>query len=253
MIVKTANLPQNSVETVIAGNGINEYEKELKKLGISAILSNINHNVLLPIQNHCDLSVNYLGNGSVIIDKSQLTIQKELQNFGLSVIISDDKLSTEYPNDCKLNFLLINDIFIGKYNSTCDYIKTYIEEKKIKIINVNQGYTKCSLCPVSDNAFITDDKSVFKALNSTDFDVLLVKKGSVELPGMNYGFIGGCSFKISEKVLVFCGNIKKHSDYENIKAFSKNYNVELLSLSNNNLKDIGSVIPITEKGEKNEK
>ena len=32
------------------------------------------------------------------------------------------------------------------------------------IIDVKQGYTKCSLCPVRENAVITDDSGIEKAL-----------------------------------------------------------------------------------------
>ena len=62
--------------------------------------------------------------------------------------------------------------------------------------------------------------------------------------GVDYGFIGGSSFKYNRNTLVFTGNIKLHPDYESIKSFAQNYNVELLSLTENTMIDIGSIIPI---------
>ena len=75
-------------------------------------------------------------------------------------------------------------------------------------------------------------------------DVLLIRKGYIELPGVDYGFIGGSSFKYNRNTLVFTGNIKLHPDYESIKSFAQNHNVELLSLTENTMIDIGSIIPI---------
>ena len=75
-------------------------------------------------------------------------------------------------------------------------------------------------------------------------DVLLIRQGYIELPGVDYGFIGGSSFKVNKNTLAFTGNIKLHPDYNNIKSFAHNHNVELLSLTENTMIDIGSIIPI---------
>jgi hypothetical protein len=66
-------------------------------------------------------------------------------------------------------------------------------KKNFNIIDVKQGYTKCSVLPVSNNAFITDDISIYNQCVSFGIDVLYVGKGDVSLPGYNYGFIGGCA------------------------------------------------------------
>ena len=141
-------------------------------------------------------------------------------------------------------------IFANSTDIICNYDITSAKIKELAnertVINVNQGYTKCSVCAVSDKAFITDDKSIYKALKNAEYDVLEVEKGSVALDGYDYGFIGGACCKISKDVLAFFGNAKAHKCYEDIKAFCKNYNVDLLSLDNKRLCDIGSFIPIFE-------
>ena len=43
---------------------------------------------------------------------------------------------------------------------------------------------------------------------------------------------------------MFTGNIENHPDYNNIKDFCRNHNVYTESLVNDNLTDIGSVIPV---------
>ena len=70
---------------------------------------------------------------------------------------------------------------------------------------------------------------------------ILKKKGFIELYNME-GFIGGASGLIDNKTLCFNGNIKTHPDAENIKSFCKNAGVDVISLNNGNLKDIGSIL-----------
>jgi len=75
---------------------------------------------------------------------------------------------------------------------------------------------------------------------------LLIEKGHIDLFELNYGFIGGCSFLLSNNELAFLGNIKKHPDYDKILNFVKSKNKKLISLSNDKLIDLGSVIQLME-------
>ena len=61
---------------------------------------------------------------------------------------------------------------------------------------------------------------------------------------MPYGFIGGASGLFDEGMLVFNGNIKTHPDYNNIKYFCTNHHVNIYSLHDGELEDIGSVIQL---------
>ena len=76
--------------------------------------------------------------------------------------------------------------------------------------------------------------------------MLKIQKGFISLPGYDYGFIGGCCGKLSKNILAFTGKIESHPDYNNIKDFCRNYNVNVLSLTNDDLLDIGGILPIAE-------
>ena len=118
-----------------------------------------------------------------------------------------------------------------------------------QILNVKQGYSKCSVCPVTETAFITDDEGIAFAGKTAGFDVLKVKKGSVSLSGYEYGFIGGCCGMVDADKLLFCGNAKLHDNYEDIKSFVNNYKIEIISLNGNQPTDIGSFFAVTESEE----
>ena len=99
---------------------------------------------------------------------------------------------------------------------------------------------------MSDNAVITDDESIYKALCLNGVDTLLISKGDIVLNGHNYGFIGGASYKISESKVLFFGDITKHRDYKKIADFIEKHGCEIIFLDFP-LTDFGGIIPITEK------
>jgi hypothetical protein len=76
--------------------------------------------------------------------------------------------------------------------------------------------------------------------------VLRIAPGAVVLDGFPYGFIGGASFKISEKNLAFTGRLDGHPDCERILSFLREREIEPLFLTQEPIFDIGSAIPILE-------
>lgn len=251
--IKTPHLPESKVKHIIAGNGAEGFSGAFSELGISLLKSNENAQIGASVAPHADLAVNYIGNGSFFLEKGQGNLKKQLEKIGGKCNYIGEEIKGEYPFDCFLNCIVTDKYLICKKSVVSENILNYALLNGLEIINVNQGYTKCSVCPVEKDAFITDDESIYKALKARKIDVLKVEKGSVSLKGCNYGFIGGCSGKISKYELAFCGSINNHSNYDDIKAFTRNYNVDLVSLSSGELTDIGSLIPITQEDDENEK
>ena len=246
--VKIPNLPENKVNTVLAGELIEPYIDELSRLGVNTLKTRPNQRFSTSLKFHADLFVNYLGNGRILLDSSCVDIIPDLTAEGIDVAVINEKVNSEYPFDCILNSVITDSFFLGKYDISSQLIKDYIAEKQLKIIDIPQGYAKCSVVSVTENAFITDDISAYNAIKSNNSDVLLVEKGSITLKNYDYGFIGGCCGKLDKNTIAFCGDIIKHKSFDNIKAFCDNYKVDLLSLGNGELTDIGSIIPITENG-----
>lgn len=50
---------------------------------------------------------------------------------------------------------------------------------------------------------------IYKTLIKENFDVLLIPFGDIELPGLNYGFIGGVGGMISSNSMAFFWFIRK--------------------------------------------
>ena len=99
----------------------------------------------------------------------------------------------DYPEDVCLNALRVGERLFARLESLSDELKSAAEEKGMKLVNVRQGYARCSALPLV-NAVITADKGIAKALRCEGIETLLIPAGGIALEGCQYGFIGGASF-----------------------------------------------------------
>ena len=242
--VKYPNLPQSKVMSIICGEFCDELNRYLDSIGIDRLVIVPNTNIDSSVKYHADMAAIYLGTGQILLDDRQHHLGEKLQVKGFDVLYTEKRVKGEYPNDIALNFTIIGNKIIGRLN--CADNRLFELTNNFDKINVRQGYCKCSCLVVSDNAVITDDESIYKALCLNGIDALLISKGDITLNGHNYGFIGGASGKISNNEILFFGDITKHRDYKKIADFIEKHGCEIISLDFP-LTDFGGIIPITEK------
>lgn len=237
------NLPQDNAKIVVMSTNNKELVNRVEELGIKVLSSESLSKLLIFEQYHTDLQFLHYNKDTVFVLKECTSLKENLKKYFPNVIEISKNIDKDYPNNVMLNCVVLNDMLICNTKTIADEVLQMAIRDNLKIINVNQGYTKCSTCIVNENTIITSDKSIYKSCRN-EMDVLLIRQGYIELTGTDYGFIGGSSFKYNRNTLVFTGNIKLHPDYESIKSFVENHNVELLSLTENTMIDIGSIIPI---------
>ena len=245
-IVVNPFLPLNRVKKLLIGKAAQGFQNELLYLGFELFFGNSENFLKEPLSGHIDVLANHYGNNSYYIDKSNVGVFNELNKYGINSTVIGENVKNKYPNDAKLNFVRIDDFLLCNSKTVSKEVVERAALDGIKIIDIKQGYTKCSTLIIKQNAVITDDTAIGSALKLNNFDVLTVEKGSVGLPGYNYGFIGGCGGLISKNEMIFFGNIKMHKSYNEIKSFLNNYKINMTSLSGSNLLDVGSIIPLTE-------
>lgn len=112
------------------------------------------------------------------------------------------------------------------------------------LVNVKQGYAKCSIAVVDEHSIITYDDGIAKACLGAGMDVLHIRAGHVLLPGYSVGFIGGCSGRIGDEI-VFNGDLSAHPDFHIIKSFIEKRGLRCTWFSDYPLTDIGSIISET--------
>ncbi len=199
---------------------------ELAKFGYNIIPSKNISVFHKPEQNHADMQVLKIKNRVFTLDSCSKIAGRT------------------YPENILLNCLLAGDSLYGLLDYIDDSVKRFCLENNIKLVNVRQGYTRCSALKISENAVITADKSIRNALAENGVDVLLTEPGHIELKGFDYGFIGGAGFCDRGRVFFF-GNVKSHPDYEKIKQFCEDYNSKIEILCDYMpLTDIGGAVLI---------
>ena len=221
----------------------------LREYGFTTVLMQPSPNLQDPIASHADMLL-FIGFDRLFCHSDYYKSNKELIDQillagGLSLTLSDESWSKEYPNDVLFNAALVGDHLVCNKKTVSKDILFKAIEQGYKIVNIPQGYTKCSICTVSDNAVITADKAIEKACKSENIDVLLISEGCVSLPPYNFGFIGGASGTCGDKVY-FCGSVTAHPDGDKIKNFCQKHGKMAVSLSDEQLKDVGSIFFVGE-------
>jgi len=229
------------IKNILVGNTIsNECEKNLSSFGYNIIKLPEYRRLQPYVSTHADMLIFYDGK-SIVTSREYYSENRELFDLlGVKIVLSDELIEKEYPNDILFNAVLTKDgVLFSKNKHTSKLIKSMAKLE----INVNQGYTACSTCRVSDKAFMTADSGLYNAYMSNGIDCILVSKDDIYLPGYDCGFIGGASVVLDDKVCFF-GDVKKHRDYEKMLEFVRKYDKDVISLSDEKLTDIGGAVVV---------
>ena len=232
---------------ICAYNIDEEIQKNLSKLGLIPVKLCGFHKFgkLHPLSYHPDMFCFNLDNNKWIFYEEAYNINKNIiEKLNFDIIIAENTSSCEYPNDIGLNAAAFGNNLICNVKYTNTQIIEYAGEQGKNIIDVRQGYAKCSVCVVDESAIITSDNSIYKKAGQYKIEALLIDKGHINLEGYDYGFIGGCSGLIDKNKLAFTGNIELHPDYCNIKKFCEGRGVDIISLSYKKLYDYGSLFRV---------
>ena len=233
------NLPEKRIALAAVGN-YPEIISALHSLGINTISAK---STILPpeVSRHQDMLLCHSGADRLFLDPS--ADKTPFENEGFSVL-TGDKIGGSYPLDVKLNVAVSKDFFIYNPRSADPFLINELEKSGRLPIKTNQGYTKCSVCFVTENALITEDPSIYGALKNTDIHTLLISKGDVYLSDTHYGFFGGATGKLDKSTLAVTGALSYHSDGEKIREFCNNHGVDILELTEGRITDIGGILPL---------
>ena len=201
----------------------------------------------LSMQRHADLSFCYLGDGVAVCAPEAYSYYKtELDGTGIELIKGGIGLKGNYPFDAAYNVGIVGDKIYCKKAITDIVLLSVAESMGYDIININQGYAKCSICPVDRHSAISADMSFYKAAVKEGMDVLLITNEAIGLEGFANGFFGGCAFKYDKDGLFVNGDVRQLPQYENIRKFLEKREIKLV-YDSGQVTDFGSLIPIMEE------
>lgn len=235
------NLPLKKAELCIVSEKEKDIIRSLENFGIRCIAMKLTEGFSTSVGSHPDLFFLPVNDKIFLASNADSSVPYKLINSGFELVYVED-ITEGYPTETKLNIALV-----GQYAVCCraNVPKTVIEylvSSGFTVIDQKQGYSRCGICVVDSESIITSDKGIYNATKDK-INTLLINPGGVLLNGFDYGFIGGASVKLSEKVLGFFGRIEDHADYEYIRDFCSGRGVEVLSLVDDTpLRDIGGAV-----------
>ena len=196
-----------------------------------------------PVAAHPDMLL-FVGKGKLLCHADYFAIAKKeisliAEIIGAELVLTRDTVGAKYPYDVIFNAAATGDRLICRRDAVSPSVAELYSENMI--IDVKQGYAKCSTSVVGDNAIITADPSISRAASERGIDVLSVSPLGVRLEGYDRGFIGGASGADEENVY-FCGSVDLHPDGERIKDFCNKHGKTAVSLSDEPMYDYGTLI-----------
>lgn len=195
------------------------------------------------IEYHPDISICKLNKRVLVVEPRHYNYYYEkLKCSNIELIKGYNKLDNYYPYTSHYNVAVINKHIIHNLKYTDKRILNYSNKNGYKLVNVNQGYTKCSVSIVDEKSIITSDKIIHREAIKNKIDSLLISPGYIRLPGEKYGFIGGATGKISKKEILFTGHLDFHPDKDKILDYLDRKEITPIFLSDDEIIDLGTII-----------
>ncbi len=247
--VTKPNLPENADIVLLGEKYRRMLDSSLREKGLRPIYVPDNPFVDDRLSGHADLSVLHLGGNSLFIASflKNSCFSEKMRDLGFEIVFSDIQMDRTYPLDAMLNICICGNRFFYNPKSADRSCVEILRDRGLKPLSVRQGYTKCAICVVNESSIITSDKGIHSIAVKAGLSSLLITEAHIVLEGFAYGFIGGSTFVPKRDKLAFIGNIHTHPDCKRIVEFLENKGIEPINITENNIFDAGSILPLTEK------
>lgn len=235
---------------IVIDSKMRKVEKEyLESLGYRVINVQTNKNLYDEISSHVDIFSCKIKD-KVVLEPSVYKYLKEEKNDLKNIICGKNKVGLKYPFDVLYNVCCIGENVIHNFKYTDEKILEIIQKEKLNMIDINQGYSNCSIAVIDDKSVVVTDRKIAEKLSQNDIDVLLLEDSlDIKLlkndgkPSKMKGFIGGCIARIDNKIVIF-GDISKIDKEKKIRNFIQSRNLEIVYFNGLDVIDYGGVLVI---------
>ncbi|MDP8258726.1 MAG: hypothetical protein P9L90_04815 [Candidatus Aadella gelida] len=200
-------------------------------------------NAYASIEHHPDIFFFKLDTNTII--HAPLVDETYLSSFtegGIELIPGSRDPGKSYPDTAGYNAASLGRTLFHNLLYTDPVITENAKNKKFELINVNQGYTRCSSVTVGDSGLISSDKGINTRAKVAGKDVLRISPGSVLLPGESGGFLGGASGVFNDGDVVFLGDLDLHECGQDIRDFIAKHGKKCVELKKLPLLDVGTIL-----------
>lgn len=230
---------------VLIDERVNEsIESYFTNLGYEIIKVKKDNNVYSEISSHTDIFCVKIED--TVISSKDYFFNKIMDKY---TCICGDNVGNSYPHCARYNVCVIDNYAIHNFEITDKKVLDILKEKGYNLINVKQGYSRCSILPLGNKCCITSDKGIYTALVNNNFDVLYIDQSELDIKLLSadeeyssmYGFIGGCSCVLNDTVIFF-GDIDKLKCKDKLVSYINSKGFKVIDFKNMDVMDYGSCI-----------
>lgn len=197
-----------------------------------------NDNLLEGLKSHPDMLLHPLPNGDIICDRDNISYYKSI--FGDRNVFGTYKsLAKNYPEDVMLNCVTYDKYFIHNIKYTDKLVLDYYKQNRYELINVKQGYTKCSIL-VANDFLVTSDDGIYNNLKDI-VPIYKIAPKQIKLKNFDYGFIGGASGSIGKELFI-TGDLSQHTSNKYLNEIAKEHGYNIRILCDSLIEDLGSIL-----------
>ncbi|MFY9520979.1 MAG: DUF6873 family GME fold protein [Caldicoprobacterales bacterium] len=248
--IKSPFIPTKTVRLALIDYRMDlSFKNYLLNEGIELIETEPCKGLYQAISGHPDILCHPLGYNRILIAaNTSESLKNQLIQHDFELVVGNTSLERNYPKNIAYNVARIGGLAFHNTRYTDPVLKEELARQGVKLLHVKQGYTKCSVAVVGEDALITSDRGIAKVALDCKLDVLLIRPANILLRGMNYGFIGGSCGLTAADEITFIGDISRHPDYKLIRDFLDKKGVRIKGQAGKHLTDYGSIIPLLEEG-----
>ena len=148
------------------------YKEYLKNLGVILVEIPCNTRLYNEISSHVDIMCTK--------ESDTLILEKSLYDYLLSskdcnidkllkcsnVVCGESTVLGKYPLDVQYNLCVIGNNAIHNFKYTDSVLKNILIKNKYNLVNIAQGYSKCSIAVIDENSCIVTDKKIYEILKN---------------------------------------------------------------------------------------
>jgi len=165
-----------------------------------------------------------------------------IRKAGIKTVAGSEIPGGAYPGTVRYNAVRVGDNIICSWGRLDIAVRGRIIAAAYNVLDVGQGYARCSVLKLSEKALVTSDRGIARSAENAGLEAMLISGGGVVLPGQEHGFIGGASGYCGREKVIVLGDLESHTDGHRIRAFASERGVKLLEMPGLPLYDAGSVI-----------
>ena len=228
----------------------NVEKNTLKYLGYELVPIQRSNNVYPEISSHVDIFTTKIGD-TLVVEKSQFEdLTFMLKKSEYNIVRGKEQIEMHYPDDIKYNVAIIGNYAVHNFKYTDKKVLKLLQEGGYELIDVEQGYTNCSIAVIDDTSVITTDKKIAERLRANNLSVLLLDyTPDIKLLDEHgryssmQGFIGGAIGKVDNNIIIF-GDLEKIDRDGKIRNFITERHLQIIEFNGLDVIDYGGILEV---------